>query len=195
MRKLLLVLLVLILSGCTQYTDYNSTIVDKEEVLCVDSFILPDVQVKYVAEKRLSCVFNLFLGDTSLDFREYLYSNRIDAYMQEKGELLYTTRDINNWIESYYAIWKNEMNIVYENLLSQLSGEAREMLENSQASWEYMTKYNSYLWHEVFALSTGRGTGDASMILMQGVGKVRERTFLLAEYFYWLTGDFSFYYN
>ena len=166
----------------------------KEDDLSAVPPVITDALVEYAAEERSSHVSFLFLGDTPLEIIEYLYSNKIDKDMQEEGELLYTTEDINDWVAKYYGIWENEMNVVFDNLLAQLSGEARLILDNSQASWENMNQYNSYLWYEIFALSKGRGTGDASMVHMQSLGRVRERTFLLAEYYYWLTGDFSFYY-
>ena len=167
----------------------------EEDNLCVIPPAIADALVDYVVEESPSHSPLLFLGDTPLELIQYIYSNKIDRDMQEEGELLYTTEDINEWVAKYYDIWENEMNVVFGNLLAQLSGEARLILYNSQASWESMNQYNSHLWYEIFALSKGSGTGDASMVHMQSLGRLRERTFLLAEYYYWLTEDFSFLYN
>jgi len=186
---LLILLILMVLFGCSNEITSPSLKIDGEYVFHINSLVAPQ---KFVQDEKISNYFLAFLGDTPQDFIKYLNSNQIDVRMREEGELLFSAADINNWISQYHSIWENEMNIVYENLLFQLNGDARRMIEESQASWEIMNKHSSYLWHEIFVLSKGRGSGDASMIHMQSMYRVRERTFLLAEYYYWLTGDFTF---
>lgn len=136
----------------------------------------------------------LFLPDTPREFVEYLYSNPIDFTMknEEETSVIYSTKDINELYSKYYNIWYDEMNTVYVNLENQLTGEAKELLEKSQKAWEEENQRDSELWWYVFDLSKGHGSGDTSMIVIQSMDRVRVRTFLLAEYYYWLTGDFEF---
>ncbi len=139
----------------------------------------------------------LFLSDTTSAFVEYMYLNPIDAAMknEENSSDIYTTKDINEFYSKYYNIWCDELNIVYEKLSNQLTGEAKEKLVKSQNAWEDENQYDSELWLYIFDSSKGHGTGDSSMITKQSMDRVRTRTFLLAEYYYWLTGDFKFSYN
>jgi uncharacterized protein YecT (DUF1311 family) len=125
----------------------------------------------------------------------YLYFNQIDIDMEAEGELLYNTMEINAWVSKYNDIWENEMNAVYENVLEQLSSEAKDKLEESQASWESTMQHHLLLWYDIFDLTKGRGSGDPSMVTLQRISMLKIRTFLLAEYHYWLTGEFDFTYN
>jgi len=131
------------------------------------------------------------------EFIEYLYSNPIDRDMkkdEEKGKI-YRTKDIYKFYMNYYNIWNNEMGIVYENLIDLLDDEAKTLLENSQIAWEDENINNSKLWSYVFDMSKGHGSGDSTMILLQSIDRIRIRTFLLAEYYYWTTNDFKFAYQ
>lgn len=206
MKRIFIVLLILILSGCAHEVTYDLSYRTNEDIVDIIFTPLEPVQEEEDVQEYLqggecaqkeSLPYNLssFLGDTPLEFIEYIYSNQIDIDMRRDGELLFTTGEINEWAAKYHAIWENEMNIVYGNLLAQLDGETRASLENSQASWEAMNQYNWRLWHDVLILSVGHGTGHASMIHLQSMERVRSRTFLLAEYYYWLTGDFAFSYG
>lgn len=193
MRKfLILCLVILILSGCTQNANSESSGTDKE----TPSSLSDTPPVNTETEEKRSYDSSLFLWDTPPEFKEYLYSNQIDIDMEreENESGMYKTSDINNFCVKYYDIWNNEMNIVYENLIEQLSGEAKSKLEKSQEAWVTEEQYSSSLWYDIFELSKGYGTGDAAMVCLQRVDRIRKRTFLLAEYQYWLTGDFVFSY-
>ena len=206
MRKFLIIcLFALILLGCDIEVISDSLDVQEEKVSSEISLSLSnesqgiddhDQNVLGVKEEKSLYDFSVFLYDTPLTFVEYLYSNQIDIDMKrEEDELFYTTLNLNAFFDKYYDIWYSEMNTVYESLLAQLSGNAKRMLEESQASWETDHQLTPYLWQETFDLSKGRGSGDYSMVLSQSINRVRQRTFLLAEYQYWLTGDFNFSYN
>ena len=135
---------------------------------------------------------SIFLWDTPQDFRDYLFSNPIDIAMERDGDLIYTTSDIKEWVAHYAQIWLKEMDSVYESLSNQVSDESRVFLEQSQAAWEVMNQQDSALWFEIFYSSKGQGSGDISMVGFQNIYRIRQRTFLLAEYYFWLTGDFNF---
>lgn len=138
-----------------------------------------------------------FLYDTPSEFIEYLDSNSIDSFMNddEITSQLYTTKEVYDHYYECYNQWIYEMDAVYESLMSQLPDEARNKLETSQKNWEESNKLTSELWLDIFNLSKGHGSGDDTMILIQNIDRVRNRTFLLAEYLYWLTGDFKFTYK
>jgi len=114
---------------------------------------------------------------------------------EEENSRIYNTNDIYDFYSKYHTIWNNELDIVYEKLMYLLTVEAKEMLEKSQIAWEEENANNSKLWLQVFDATKGRGSGDATMILIQNIDRIRIRTFLLAEYYYWLTGDFAFEYR
>lgn len=139
----------------------------------------------------------LFLYDTPSEFVEYLYSNPIDLAMknEEESSGIYSTKDINEFYSKYYNIWYDEMDSIYDNLISQLTGEANEILKNSQKTWEEENQLDSELWWYIFDTSKGHGSGDSSMIIKQSIDRVRTRTFMLAEYYYWLTGNYEFTYE
>jgi hypothetical protein len=139
----------------------------------------------------------LFLYDTSDEFISYLFSNPIDRDMRREGEEsgMFNTGDINEFYFKYRNIWVNEMNCVYENLMNQLSAEAKNALEESQTAWEIEEESNLRLCGYVLNEVVGWGSGHSAMTLAQSIGRVRMRTFQLAEYYYWLTGDFNFVYE
>ena len=185
MRKLIALLLIFILSGCSQNTTFESLGTKEAKPLHDLSLSLSDTPPECMEEENPLYDYSLFLRDTPLLFIEYLYSNQIDIDMEKEGEFLFGTQDINDWVSKYHVIWENEMNIVYENLIAQLSEEARSHFKESQASWESMMRYHLLLWYEIFHLSKCRGTGDPAMVALQSMDIIRKRTFLLAEYYYW----------
>ena len=161
--------------------------------------ICNDIETSIKNENDITSRYDklLFLQDTPSTFIEKMYSNPIDVAMKNEEKLsdIYSTKDINEFYTKYYNIWYNELNTVYENLLSQLTGDAKEKLTKSQNAWKEENQYNSDLWWHIFDSSKGHGSGDSSMIIIQSMDRLRARTFLLAEYYYWLTGDFKFSYN
>jgi len=177
--------------GCSDNSFTHSLDENDEEISQPDSFSL--IPYEYQLNEKLNFnISSLFLSDTPQQLIDYLFSNEIDIAMKEEGETLFSTQEINEWVMKYHTIWTNEMNIIYDNLLLVLHDDARKLLEYSQISWEHTNTHNSYLWHEIFSISKGRGTGDSSLVFYQNLQRTRERAFLLAEYYYWLTGSFSF---
>jgi uncharacterized protein YecT (DUF1311 family) len=209
MKKTWVILIFMVIVGCTKIsTDdilkdksavqigflESSDVIEAENA--TDLYLTQDNKIAEKFEKEtLEFAHSVFLYDTPEKLREYLLSNQIDINMKLEDGLNLTTIEINDWASKYYRIWENEMNLAYEKLQNHLSDEARKILEDSQMSWYNMDRQNAYLWHEVFLLSKGDGSGDAAMIHIQSIARVRARTFLLAEYYYWLTGDFSFEYD
>lgn len=131
-----------------------------------------------------------FLQETPSTFVNYLYSNPIDISMGEELEKLYSTKDIDEVYSKYYIIWTEEMDLIYEELINKLPEDSKIILKLSQEEWAKENQYDSDLWNHIFDVSKGRGSGDYSMILNQSINRIRLRTFLLAEYLYWLTGDY-----
>ncbi|MCM1226918.1 MAG: DUF1311 domain-containing protein [Clostridium sp.] len=158
-----------------------------------------DIETSVKKENEIASKYDrsLFLTDTTSKFVEYMYSNPIDAARKNEANSsdIYTTKDIDEFCSKYYDIWQNELNTVYEKLSDQLTGEAKEKLVKSQNAWQEENQYDSKLWLDIFDLSKGHGSGDYSMITEQSIDRIRKRTFLLAEYYYWLTGDFEFSYK
>jgi len=177
MRKIVVLLLILIISGC----DYGCD--------CVSDFDSADTPTDTTSYSK-----TLFMSETPDEFIEYLYSNPIDAEMKkaEEESKIYRTKDIYEFYMNYHTIWENEMNIVYGNLMDLLDDEAKTLLENSQVAWEEESINNSHLWRVVFDMSKGRGSMDTILILNQKIDMIRLRTFSLAEYHYWIADYFEF---
>ena len=197
MKKILLIcILGLILSGCIQNAIAEPLLIDDHEISRDIHLPLYDSLSEEVEEIKFSHSVNSFLGDTSQEFIEYLYQNPIDiAIRQEWEELFFTTVNANALNTKHYNMWVNEMNIAYEELSAILSDEMRVLLESSQDAWEIVHQQNSALSRKVVNSVTGGGSGDSMLVADQIIDSVRMRTFLLAEYYYWLTGDFNFSHN
>jgi len=198
MRKYIILLIIAVcFSGCSNNSIPQQTNSDEEKHSQIINNNEEEIfQFQSNNDEKMFYDFDMFLNITPLDFIEYLYSNPIDRDMkfEEETSNIFSTKDINEFVTKYYNIWYDEMTAIYENLKSQLNDEARKILEESQTAWEEVER-SAKLWHHIFHVSKGRGTGDSALVITQSIDIIRKRTFLLAEYTYWLTGEFNFTYK
>ncbi|CAI6082655.1 hypothetical protein PAECIP112173_03644 [Paenibacillus sp. JJ-100] len=139
--------------------------------------------------------------ESSGEFYDEMLRNPIDHdYEMEFNELLnskeiITTMDWGAFEGKYEKIWDEELNHIYEKLLSKLDRESREALIESQKEWlKYNLKETKFV--EKTFIDTGYLGSKGSVSLARDImERIRERTMQLMEYRYLLDGEVEFLYQ
>lgn len=190
--KILLLFFIMIMLSACQSSSPPTTLNDETQ------FITQGQPERSSPETLFRSMGNFELSGK---FYDEMIRNPIDHdYEMEFNELqnskeIITTLDWGAFEGKYEKIWDEELNHIYEKLLSKLDRESREALIESQKEWlKYNLKETKFV--EKTYIDTGYLGSKGSVSLAKDImERIRERTMQLMEYRYLLDGEVEFSYQ
>ena len=190
--KILLLFFIMIMLSACQSSSPPTTLNDETQ------FISEGQPERSSPEMLFRSIGNFELSGK---FYDEMLRNPIDHdYEMEFNELqnskeIITTLDWGAFEGKYEKIWDEELNHIYEKLLSKLDRESREALIESQKEWlKYNLKETKFV--EKTFIDTGYLGSKGSVSLARDImERIRERTMQLMEYRYMLDGEVEFLYQ
>jgi uncharacterized protein YecT (DUF1311 family) len=204
-RLIVFSLLLVFLTSCSDTLDKK--IVDNDPIdsaVLIDKITNKNENIVIKSEPINTEYYADYLSNQAERFSKIIKDNPIDKdYVKENNEFQNTMNfNTSNWVEleaKYARIWDDELNNIYERLLSKLNAENKESLIQAQRGWvQYQTNEIEFAEH-VINMPEGKGPllGTQGYVDTQIAAKnrIRKRTIQLYEYYFLLDEKIEFTYK